>query len=246
MQWSNFGHSWSLSVEEQFYLVWPWLVVFVNDKYLKYVFLSFIVIGVGNSFFVSRIYDYAYDSPSTALTTSCFDAFGIGGLYAYFLTTKPDRRVANRMIAGLFIIALLFSFYWKLSPLLNLQAHMPWLYRTMSSLLSISIIHFTIHNQSDFLRRYLFEQNFLNLVGRVSYGIYLYHWPLGYYLNMFIAHITGKYPTLLFINNPYILFTLKFSTVLLVSYLSFELVEKHILKLKKLFEYKKQPWGKNN
>src|SRR5882757_5446501 len=36
--WNPWVHTWSLSVEEQFYLFWPWIILYVNQRYLKSVF----------------------------------------------------------------------------------------------------------------------------------------------------------------------------------------------------------------
>ena len=38
-------HFWSLAVEEQFYLIWPWIILFANKKSLKFIFLASIEIG---------------------------------------------------------------------------------------------------------------------------------------------------------------------------------------------------------
>jgi peptidoglycan/LPS O-acetylase OafA/YrhL len=102
----------------------------------------------------------------------------------------------------------------------------------------VSIIHFTINNHSSFVQEYILENRFFNLVGRVSYGIYLYHWPFAVYFSKATSWMSTNHPALFF-NNVYVLFIIRFSIVLFISYLSFELIEKRMLKLKMLFDYKK-------
>jgi peptidoglycan/LPS O-acetylase OafA/YrhL len=69
------SHLWSLAVEEQFYLVWPWLILCAAERWLRPVVVAMIVIAP-----LSRLlFPHPMDS---VLPTSCLDSLGLGALIA--------------------------------------------------------------------------------------------------------------------------------------------------------------------
>ena len=80
--WTDpFLHLWSLSVEEQFYLLWPLIALVASRRALAFILCSSIV--------ASMIFRMAIDHILPAvvsvryMTPSCVDAFAVGGLIAY-------------------------------------------------------------------------------------------------------------------------------------------------------------------
>jgi peptidoglycan/LPS O-acetylase OafA/YrhL len=88
---STFSHFWSLSVEEHFYLVWPFVVLLTNRKNLPYVFIGVSLLAV--------LFRYISFSQTHDLfvvnihTVSCLDLFMIGGALAYIYEYQHDRFV---------------------------------------------------------------------------------------------------------------------------------------------------------
>jgi peptidoglycan/LPS O-acetylase OafA/YrhL len=94
----HFGHSWSLAVEEQFYLVWPFLVLLLPSKLLRWSLLILILAAPVFRIAVDGVAPY---HPGTAryLAVASLDALGIGGLLAFQvrrdqLSAKPARSLA--------------------------------------------------------------------------------------------------------------------------------------------------------
>ena len=80
-------HFWSLAVEEQFYLVWPWLVLFVSPRRLPLLIIIGCVLGP-----LTRLTSL-WLAPgnliaATVLTPSCFDQLGAGALLAWLWYTR--------------------------------------------------------------------------------------------------------------------------------------------------------------
>jgi peptidoglycan/LPS O-acetylase OafA/YrhL len=81
-----FGHFWTLAVEEQFYLVWPWLVIFTPRRWLMVVVS--VAVGVAPVF---RDVTLGRDAWGT-LPWASLDTLGLGAMLAILMhqTTRPD------------------------------------------------------------------------------------------------------------------------------------------------------------
>ncbi len=77
------GHLWSLAVEEQFYLVWPWLIIFLPNRWLKPLFISTIMIAPVVRCILSFSAADSIQKFIPTLPITCLDALGTGSLLAY-------------------------------------------------------------------------------------------------------------------------------------------------------------------
>jgi len=224
------SHFWSLAVEEQFYLIWPWIILFAKRKYLLYIIIGFISIGISGQILMTSI------KMSNILTFNCFDSFGLGALLSWQLTYCVDKnRIFYKYLSILALISLLmFCFAMngavcKYIPL-----------RTLISIISVWVITYLILKQDDIKFKFLFNNRILIFLGKISYGMYLYHNILPRTLNLKFINIyinpllpdliTKRFWGLLFLFENIIL-------LVIVSWGSYQLIEKKFLNLKKYFRY---------
>jgi peptidoglycan/LPS O-acetylase OafA/YrhL len=230
--WNPFSHTWSLAVEEQFYLLWPWLIIYVPGKYLKYIFLTAIGIGIASTFLTVGIYQNEF---GTVLLPSCLHAFGIGGLYAYANEHAEIKKIFLRVLNILFPLAILIYVYWISSPK---QDFFIYWFRVVNCIISIWMIHKIIHNRSPWIQRNFSENRLLNTIGKISYGIYLYHGAVHFCYTSIRQKFFSDSPRInSLLSNFYFVYFIEFLILFAVSYCSFYLLEKPIMKLKDKFRY---------
>ena len=236
--WNHFSHTWTLAVEEQFYLVWPWLIIFAPDKYTKYVLFGAILTGIISSYYVAEI-ERGF---GPMWTINSFDSFGIGGLYAWARLKDERCKKFESAIKIIGVFALLAYCYWKIAPMYNWSRNWGYLIRTVDSIIAIWLIVLVVNNRSIWVGKYFLSSRFLNYMGKISYGLYLYHYAyINYFLakvNSFINDTTINYPQA----NKIILdrhynYWLHIIIMVAISAISYQLIEKPILTLKTRFKY---------
>ncbi len=198
-----FAHTWSLGVEEQFYLIYP-LLFFLIFKFFKnkldilIYFLSFFIFlslaGSIYSFFIDSDFTF-YFSPLR------FWEIGFGCLC--FLLSKNIGK--NNLIS-------IFSFTILLLTIL-LDLNLFYLLNNIFVIFFSGL--FIIH----YKKNYVFENSFLKYLGKVSYSFYLWHLPVIFFIDIYI-------------NNKIIFIFLSLFLSLLLSSLTYKFIEKPFINLK--------------
>ena len=175
------GHTWSLSMEEQFYLLWPILLMtmlrFEAVRKRIIPILSIAAIGcmsyramlwtAGRT--PERLYN-GLDTRADALLTGCVLSLILGfGIPGVLSSPRPIFKVIALILAAPLLV-MVFRSQWN-DPFMFMAG-----YSTVS-IASAAVIFWVLHSSSELLSAIL---GFRPLVwtGRISYGLYLWHYPL--------------------------------------------------------------------
>lgn len=170
------------------------------------------------------------------LTFNCFDAFGFGALLSYFYSTPKENLFKFNITITFLAVISFFLFVYGLFH----RRYIP--LRTLDSIIAVYIITYIVmHTESSSLFfKYVLNSKLLIFIGKISYGIYLYHLIILSFVssNFFNLNFNSLLPDLLYRKYWNYLFLFEnIFILLLISWLSYILIEIKFLNLKKYFIY---------
>jgi peptidoglycan/LPS O-acetylase OafA/YrhL len=222
------AHLWSLAVEEQFYLFWPWFVLLLPKSTLRWTIMGMIVMGP-----VSRIllgYAGATELALWITTPTALDALGLGCFLAWFSRKSElvHRLALWALIAGLLLLGAHHAMentgapryiVFSVKPLAWALIWM-WLVSRVAAGKGGPVLS-------------LLRSRALIYIGTISYGIYLFHMP--------VMHAVRALQSRLLMWNLWDHSALRFVVVSLITVLLAELswrcLEQPINRLKNRFPY---------
>ncbi|HHF3764274.1 TPA: acyltransferase family protein [Haemophilus influenzae] len=221
-------HIWSLAVEEQYYLIFPLILILAYKKFreIKALFIITLIlffILLATSFIPANFYKEVLHQPNIYyLSNLRFPELLVGSLLAIYhnlSASKQASKQASNVIAILSTL-LLFSCLFLMN---NDIAFIPGITLILPCIFTALIIHTTSQNN---IIKLCLSNKAIVFIGKISYSLYLYHW-------IFIAlayYITGEKQ----INNQ----SIAVVTVLTIifSVLSYYLIEQPIRKSKLNFK----------
>jgi len=245
-------HLWTLAVEEQFYLIWPLVLLFAHSRrhamrlslwyfgitelslYSVYNFAAFIGARV------HHLYDYFLLTQSSALALGAAVSLAMGSRTNLTGRKPGSHRIIRKYAKPAFFAGI--AIYLSSSVFSNsfslTAPNQFWLGLPAISISAAAAIPIVLRSG---LPRKIFSLAPLGWLGRISYGFYIFHillQPLFGHLAVNLSHATS--------GDDYQLTRLlvAFPITCLVSWLSFHLFELPILSLKRFFPMRSAlPWG---
>lgn len=167
-------HFWSLAVEEQFYLVWPFfLYKFWRKKYFyKLAFIIIVLIIITRTFLYIQ-YSAWPDYRHYFYNTFCrMDAFLIGGCLYLFQKKNNATRFTWYYFAAFLIVVLGIYFTGNASHVNPFTSTIGY---TLIAISFAGLIYAASSNSSKLLS-VIFNYRWLKFTGKISYGLYIFHW----------------------------------------------------------------------
>ncbi len=159
-------HTWSLSVEWQFYIFFP-IIIIALKKFLSFRNLKLVVLGLFLASFIYCIYATYKDSKTAyfLLTSRAWEMLlgGLAFLYPWSLKNK-----SHQIITQCLGIVLIIASYFLMSK------DTPW----PGYMALIPVFGAYLIVVANYQNNFLINNPISNSIGKWSYSIYVWHWPL--------------------------------------------------------------------
>jgi len=236
---SGFPHLWSLAVEEQFYCIWPWLIMWLPRRWMIVVCLFCVVSSPILRYLIvvfdeANAKDLAYD-----LTIVRWDALALGALFAFACADMRCKQWIDRngsvfavIVFGLILAVIAFN--RSFAPV---GADILVFNQTLAALLGVVLLNEILH-KTGFFKGHLnsfFKVSFLRMLGKYSYSIYIFHLILHFMLGSAVAYVKANVTSVSVITIEFAAFFFICAASLILAALSWRYIEQPLLKFKDRF-----------
>lgn len=208
------AHTWSLAIEEQYYIIWPFVINFLSKK-KGFLFIFFILIACIISINIYPYFSFTGNFKPERWFIPAVGPILIGSFFAWLIDQNERKFGAyfEQKQLPLWIGIIMFAL-----PLYTPIMKLSFLFQSIG--ISIILIWILFNQESRVIK--ILNIKAITYIGTISYGLYVYQ---GLFLK------TGPSGTLWFQKFPQ-----NIVLTFLTAIISFHLLEKPILKLKKKFQ----------
>ena len=216
---SPLRHMWSLAIEEQWYLVWPLLlfgIMAVTRRNLRAVVSIILVLAAGSALLMAALYHQGGDASRAYYGTDArAQALLVGAALAVLFTVRsvPRTRAASTVIQASGVVGAAFLTW----VVVEQSERWTTLYRGGFSLVALASAALIAGAMTRGPVRAVLAVQPLPAIGLISYGLYLWHWPIFVWLSPDRTGLVGHR-----------LLALRLAVTLAVSLASFFLVERPV------------------
>ena len=173
-------HTWSLAVEEQFYLFYPFVLILMARLSVRFKVITFSVVILG-SLVLSEWGAYRYPSATFYLLPTRIWELLLGGILC-FLPERPIKNMA--MSHGIALCGLAMILFASLT--FNSTTRFPGFSAALPCF-GTALIIISNTGKLNIVGRFLAYKPVV-FVGLISYSLYLWHWPILAYARYWLGH----------------------------------------------------------
>ena len=228
-------HFWSLALEEQYYLVWPCLILLIKTpgKIIS------VLLSVLSLLVVARIIVWLFQFPGLSYISlykfSRIDGLCIGSLLACFFSGPCKiTKIADKIRIAFILLSILV-----ILPGIRIIFHSRLPYFSCCVYPGIAILfglltHCCLDPEIQNPVSRFFNKAWIKFIGKISYGLYLVHWPIYQLVAKKTADSFSR-PANHFLGYELLVSMIATAVATIVAVISYYCIEVHFLKLKRFF-----------